>query len=332
MKNILVTGGCGFIGSHFLNKTVKKYSYYNFINIDSLYYVSNQNNILKSIKQKRNYTFIQGNIQNQELIEYVITKHQIDTVIHLAGQTNLQGNLSSPIQYVKDNILGTQVLLEAVKKNSRIKKFIYVSSDTISGETEKNYAIPNSSLSLTQTSTEMLVKSYYTNYQLPLILIRACVIYGPKYNTNSWISKFINLLLEQKKCNIKGSLYQMHPFLYLDDAINGLECILLRGKVGEVYGMVSDFEYSELEITRRLVDIIIPSFFKKKKELQHYIDFETSSDNVNVPHYPTSSKKLQELGWKQEIFIQEGLEKTVNFYCKKHNSKKNFLTMEITDF
>ena len=116
MKNILVTGGCGFIGSHFLNKTVKKYSYYNFINIDSLYYVSNQNNILKSVKQKRNYTFIQGNIQNQELIEYVITKHQIDTVIHLAGQTNLQGSLASPIQYVKDNILGTQVLLEAVKK------------------------------------------------------------------------------------------------------------------------------------------------------------------------------------------------------------------------
>ena len=287
MKNILVTGGCGFIGSHFLNKIVKKYSYYNFINIDSLYYVSNQNNILKSVKQKRNYTFIQGNIQNQELIEYVISKHQIDTVIHLAGQTNLQGTLSSPIQYVKDNILGTQVLLEAVRKNSRIKKFIYLSSDTISGEdnidteTNKIYGKPKSSLSITLTSTEMLVNSYYINYQLPVILVRTCLVYGPKNNTNSWVSKFINLLLEDKKCKIKGNGNQMHPFLYLDDVIKGIECILLRGKIGEVYGMVSDFEYSEVEIIKRLVELMNPSYIKKTKELHNYIEFENTDHFEN---------------------------------------------------
>ena len=336
MKNILITGGCGFIGSHFLNKNVKKYSYYNFINLDALYYTSNQNNILKSIRQKRNYTFIQGNIQNQELVEYILTHHQIDTIIHLAAQTHLQGALSSPTQYVKDNILGTQVLLEACRKYSRIKKFIYVSLDTIGNyscldsQKDTKYILPHTPESITQTSMEMLVSSYFQNYQLPVILVKACSIYGPKNNTNSWISKFINLLLEDKKCKIRGSGEKMYSFLYLDDVIKGLECILLRGKVGEVYGMVSDFEYSEIEIVRRLIQLIKPDVIHKTKDLYCYVDLEKGPDNQE--NYLVSNKKLEEIGWKQEIFIQEGLEKTVTFYRKKHESKKNIITMEITDF
>lgn len=338
MKNILITGGCGFIGSHFLNKNVKKYSYYNFINLDALYYTSNQNNILKSIKQKRNYTFIQGNIQNQELVEYILKHHQIDTIIHLAGQTHLQGVLSSPTQYVKDNILGTQVLLEACRKHSRIKKFIYLGTDMISclGDSEKSevYRELYQNISCNPrlvclASAEMLVSSYFITQELPVILIRMCSVYGAKPNTNSWISQHINLLLENKKCKIYGEGEQIYPFLHLDDVIQGLECILLRGKIGEVYGMVSDFEYSEMEITRRLIQLIKT---ENLEDFTKYVDFIKTKNKVN--YLPQTSHKLQEIGWKQEIFIQEGLEKTVSYYRKKHELKKDkiMLNMEITQF
>lgn len=338
MKNILITGGCGFIGSHFLNKNVKKYSYYNFINLDALYYNRNQNNILKSIKQKRNYTFIQGNIQNQELVEYILKHHQIDTIIHLAGQTHLQGVLSSPTQYVKDNILGTQVLLEACRKHSRIKKFIYLGTNMISclEESKKSEVFCDLYQNISRNprlvclaSAEMLVSSYFITQEFPVILIRMCSVYGAKPSTNSWISQHINLLLENKKCKIYGEGEQIYPFLHLDDVIQGLECILLRGKIGEVYSMVSEFEYSEMEITRRIIQLIKT---ENQEDFTKYVEFIKTNNNMD--YFPQTSHKLQEIGWKQEIFIQEGLEKTVSYYRKKHELKKNsmMLNMEITHF
>ena len=134
MKNILVTGGCGFIASNFLNYMVKKYSHYNFINIDAMYYCASKTNVLKSVRQKKNYTFVKGTIQNRELIDYILTKHQIDTIIHFAAQSHVDNSFSNPVQYTQDNIVGTHILLECVRKYGEIKKFIHVSTDEVYGE------------------------------------------------------------------------------------------------------------------------------------------------------------------------------------------------------
>ena len=169
MKNILVTGGCGFIASNFLNYMVKKYFQYNFVNLDALYYCASKTNILKSVRQKKNYSFIKGTIQNQELIDHILNKHEIDTIIHFAAQSHVDNSFSNPIQYTQDNIVGTHILLESVRKYGKIKKFIHVSTDEVYGESisqetdiksEKSKLNPTNPYAATKASAEMIVNSY----------------------------------------------------------------------------------------------------------------------------------------------------------------------------
>lgn len=134
-KNILVTGGCGFIGSNFLNYMIEKYPEINFVNIDSLYYCADINNITKKNRNKNNYKFIKGNIQNKEFVDYILKTNNINIIIHFAAQSHVDNSFSNPIQYTKDNILGTHNLLESVREYGKINKFIHVSTDEVYGET-----------------------------------------------------------------------------------------------------------------------------------------------------------------------------------------------------
>ena len=180
IKNILVTGGCGFIASNFLNYMIEKYPEINFVNIDALYYCANINNITKKNRNKNNYKFIKGNIQNKEFIDYILKTNNIDTIIHFAAQSHVDNSFSNPIQYTKDNILGTHNLLESVREYGKINKFIHVSTDEVYGETildsdiknENSILNPTNPYSATKASAEMLVNSYRYSYNLPIPLIK----------------------------------------------------------------------------------------------------------------------------------------------------------------
>ena len=325
MKNILVTGGCGFIASNFLNYMVKKYFNYNFFNLDSMYYCASKTNILKSVRNKKNYKFIKGNIINRELLDLLLQEHKIDTIIHFAAQSHVDNSFSNPVQYTQDNIVGTHILLEAVRHYGKIDKFIHVSTDEVYGESlcqetdiknEKSILNPTNPYAATKASAEMIVNSYVYSYNLPIIITRGNNVYGPRQYPEKLIPKFINLLLEGKKCTIHGSGNTERSFLYVDDVTKAFELILFKGKIGEIYNIGTNYEYSVMEIARRLITAIHKTDLTRPKEMEKYIEF-VEDRKYNDKRYNISFNKLLSLGWKQEVFIEEGLRKTMDYYQKK---------------
>ena len=226
-KNILVTGGCGFIASNFLNYMIQKYPNINFINIDALYYCADISNITKENRNKNNYKFIKGNIQNKEFIDYILKTNNIDTIIHFAAQSHVDNSFSNPIQYTKDNILGTHNLLESVREYGKINKFIHVSTDEVYGETildsdiknENSILNPTNPYSATKASAEMLVNSYRYSYNLPIIITRGNNVYGPRQYPEKLIPKFIKLLKENKPVTIHGDGSSLRAFIYIEDVV-----------------------------------------------------------------------------------------------------------------
>ena len=331
MKNILITGGCGFIASNFLNHMVKKYPHYNFINLDAMYYCASKINILKSVRQKKNYIFIKGTIQNRELVDYIFEKHQIDTVIHFAAQSHVDNSFSNPIQYTQDNIVGTHNLLESVRAYGLIKKFIHVSTDEVYGESvseetdiksEKSKLNPTNPYAATKASAEMLVNSYVYSYNLPVIITRGNNVYGPRQYPEKLIPKFINLLLHNKKCTIHGKGDTERSFLYVDDVVRAFECILFKGKIGEIYNIGTNFEYSVMEIAKRLIMNMYQTKLEIPGEITKYIEY-VEDRKYNDKRYNISFQKLLALGWKQEVFIAEGLLKTIEYYDKKNKTQED---------
>lgn len=330
MKNILVTGGCGFIASNFLNYMVKKYFQYSFVNLDALYYCASKTNILKSVRQKKNYSFIKGTIQNQELIDHILHIHEIDTIVHFAAQSHVDNSFSNPIQYTQDNIVGTHILLESVRKYGKIKKFIHVSTDEVYGESisqetdiksEKSKLNPTNPYAATKASAEMIVNSYVYSYQLPIIITRGNNVYGPRQYPEKLIPKFVNLLLENKKCTIHGDGLTERSFLYVDDVCKAFECILFKGKIGEIYNIGTNFEYSVMEIARRLIMVIHKTNLERPGEMEQYLEY-VEDRKYNDQRYNISFNKLLSLGWKQQVFIEEGLRRTIDYYQKKYETKQ----------
>ena len=314
MKNILITGGCGFIASNFINFFLKKYQNFRIVNIDALYYCANEENIIEEVRNSNNYHFIKGSITNSELVNLILKTYEIDTIIHFAAQSHVDNSFSNPLQYTNDNILGTHTLLECIRKYGKIIKFIHVSTDEVYGENEgdikneKSILNPTNPYSATKAAAEMLVNSYVYSYGLPAIITRGNNVYGPRQYPEKLIPKFILALKNNKKCTIHGKGKTERSFLYITDVINAFELILFNGEIGEIYNIGTDKEYSVLDITSNLVKII-----KDKDEIDNYIEF-VEDRKYNDKRYYISFNKLTKLGWKQEIFLEEGLKKTLEFY------------------
>lgn len=314
MKNILITGGCGFIASNFINFFLKKYQNFRIVNIDALYYCANEENIIEEVRNSNNYHFIKGSITNSELVNLILKTYEIDTIIHFAAQSHVDNSFSNPLQYTNDNILGTHTILECIRKYGKIIKFIHVSTDEVYGENEgdikneKSILNPTNPYSATKAAAEMLVNSYVYSYGLPAIITRGNNVYGPRQYPEKLIPKFILSLKNNKKCTIHGKGKTKRSFLYITDVINAFELILFNGEIGEIYNIGTDKEYSVLDITSNLVKII-----KDKDEIDNYIEF-VEDRKYNDKRYYISFDKLTKLGWKQEIFLEEGLKKTLEFY------------------
>jgi dTDP-glucose 4,6-dehydratase len=238
----------------------------------------------------------------------------------------VDNSFSNPVQYTQDNIVGTHILLECVRKYGDIKKFIHVSTDEVYGESmsvetdiksEKSKLNPTNPYAATKASAEMLVNSYVYSYNLPIIITRGNNVYGPRQYPEKLIPKFINLLLENKKCTIHGEGLTERSFLYVDDVVKAFECVLFKGKIGEIYNIGTGFEYSVMEIARRLITQIFETDLSRPNEMDRYIEY-VEDRKYNDKRYNISFNKLLALGWKQEVFIEDGLRKTIEYYRKKY--------------
>lgn len=326
-KNVLVTGGCGFIASNFINMVARKYKNINWINLDAMYYCADINNIDGEVQNFKNYHFIKGNTNSMDLVDHILKHYEIDAVINFAAQSHVCNSFGESLLYTKDNILGTHTLLECCRKYGieKIKKFIHVSTDEVYGESELNeeskheFSIlyPTNPYAATKAGAEMLVISYYKSFKLPIIITRGNNVYGPRQYPEKLIPKFIISLINNQKCTIHGSGNQLRSFLYVDDTVNAFDIILHLGKIGEIYNIGTCEEYSVIDVTKMLVSILKPN-----SNVNDWIEYIKDRDFNDLRYY-ISTNKLKELGWEHKINFNEGLQKTIQYYQDKYHKKLN---------
>ena len=310
MKHVLVTGGCGFIGSHFLNSMVPRYVDCHFINLDAMYYCASMENV--DVSSFSNYEFIKGNINDYHFLIYILQSKQIDTILHFAAQSHVDNSFLESFHYTEDNVKGTHTLLEAVKNTNRQIRFLHISTDEVYGEsdvdalyrkTERDMLCPTNPYAASKAAAEMYVNSYLHSFHLRAIIVRGNNVFGPRQYPEKLIPKFIELLKKNQKCTIHGNGSALRSFIYVDDFIRAIESILLYGRVGEIYNIGSDEgnEVSVLQVAQLLI--------RQIQHTEHYDSFlEYVEDRpFNDKRYFISNEKVKQLGWQQQVGFEEGI-------------------------
>lgn len=311
MKNFLITGALGFIGSNFVNYMSLKYSHARFIVLDKKDYCSSIENINKQCLH--NTEIIIGDIANKELVLYLLKKFEIDTVIHFAAQSHVDNSFFNSIDFTVNNVLGTHMLLEASRiyndETHKIEKFIHVSTDEVYGQVIDNEARIESSVldptnpyAASKAAAEFFVKSYYYSYKFPIIISRGNNVYGPNQYPEKVIAKFICKLIQNEKLTIQGNGLSLRNFIHVDDVNTAFETILLKGEIGQIYNISSDHknEYSIKDLAKMLIKLFHPDInVDDENELNNYITY-VEDRKFNDARYFISSDKLYKLGWKPE--------------------------------
>ena len=321
-KNIyFITGGAGFIGSHFINKFFNYYNDQDFIiiNYDALYYSGNENNINQKIRNDKRYKFIHGNLQTFDLLKYVFENNKITHIIHFAAQSHVQNSFDDSLQYTKDNVIGTHNLLEVCRLYCRsLIKFIHVSTDEVYGEskldineahkTELSLLCPTNPYAASKAAAEMLVNSYNHSFNLPIIITRGNNVYGPNQYPEKVIPKFIKQLKNNEKITIQGDGHCVRAFLHSEDTANAFIVILEKGIIGEIYNIGCDenMEYSILDIAK----ILIKKIKGIDNNFEDYIEY-IDDRPFNDKRYYISNNKVKELGWNIKKNFNEELNKLI---------------------
>jgi UDP-glucose 4,6-dehydratase len=308
-KHILITGGCGFIGSNFINYFHQKYPECMIVNYDKVDYCSNPEYISN---KDYNYVLVKSDLNNTHILMTTLKSYQIDTVIHFAAQSHVDNSFGNSIQFTIDNILGTHNLLECCRVYGNIKKFIHISTDEVYGEVDLNHEgcdersllNPTNPYAATKAGAEFLVRSYHYSYKLPIIITRGNNVYGPGQYPEKLIPKFITSLLKSEKCTIHGKGESRRNFIYVDDVSDAVETILFKGQIGHTYNIGTNNEYSVLEIFD-----ILRYKLDKSKDLKEFIEDRLFNDY----RYSINSESLRGLGWNEKISFEEGLEKTIDW-------------------
>ena len=338
--NLLVTGGCGFIGSNFINyyftpshvsneKSSNNNKFNKIINLDAMYYCADENNVNETIRNDSKYIFIKGNLCDSELMEKILKIHNITHVIHFAAQSHVQNSFEDSIKFTYDNILGTHTLLESCRKYKKIHKFIHVSTDEVYGEsmntieethkTEHSILCPTNPYAATKAGAELIAQSYQHSYKMPIIITRGNNVYGKNQYPEKLIPKFIKLLKENQKVTIQGNGSSVRAFLHAYDTAKAFDVILEKGVIGEIYNIGCDekMEYSVIDIAKLLIRMI-----HKTDDYKSWIEY-VEDRPYNDMRYYISNKKLKDLGWNIEIDLITGLTDLITPSGKKNEQKYN---------
>lgn len=317
--HLLVTGGCGFIGSNFINRICRTYTPY-IVNIDAMYYCANILNIDEKIRNNQRFHHVEGNICSQDLLDTVLSQHQITHVVHFAAQSHVQNSFSDSIRFTHDNVMGTHTLLEACRKYGKIERFIHVSTDEVYGEslfdvdekhkTEQSVLCPTNPYAATKASAELIAQSYRHTYKLPIIITRGNNVYGPNQYPEKLIPLFIKLLKENKKVTIQGDGSCLRSFLHVDDTADAFILLLKRGEDGKIYNIGCDenMEYSVIDIAKILIRMI-----KCTENYDEWIEY-IEDRPYNDKRYYISNNLLKDIGWTINIELMSGLKDLIDRY------------------
>ena len=311
MKTLLVTGGCGFIGSNFVRQQIQTYPDIAIVNVDKLTYAGNLEN-LADIENDPRYRFEKGDICDRDFIDRVLTSSPIDAVINFAAESHVDRSILDSGPFIQTNIVGTQVLLDASRK-ANISRYLQVSTDEVYGAlgadgyfTEDTPLAPNSPYSASKTAADLLVRSYFHTYGFPAVTTRCSNNYGPYQFPEKLIPLFISNALKDEALPVYGKGNNVRDWIHVLDHCRGIDAALRNGEPGEVYNFGGNSELQNLELTFRLLDALDkPRTLIRHVEDRAGHDFRYAIDTTRVEH---------ELGWKPQMDFETGLRSTIDWY------------------
>ncbi|WKV08532.1 dTDP-glucose 4,6-dehydratase [Thermoanaerobacterium sp. CMT5567-10] len=325
---VLVTGGAGFIGSNFIKYMLKEHKDYKVINLDKLTYAGNLEN-LKDVENNSNYVFIKGDITDRDIVEKIFSDG-IDYVVNFAAESHVDRSIEDPGIFLKTNVLGTQVLLDAAKKYG-VKKYLQVSTDEVYGSlgetgyfTEQTSLSPNSPYSASKASADLLVRAYHHTFGIPVNITRCSNNYGPYQFPEKLIPLMIINALHGKELPVYGDGLNVRDWLYVEDHCRAIDLVLHKGKIGEVYNIGGNNEKANIEIVR-----LILKELDKPESLIKYVKDRPGHDR----RYAIDSSKIQnELGWKPTYNFDEGMKKTIRWYLDNEEWWEKIISGEYKDY
>ena len=315
---LLVTGGCGFIGSNFVNYYFTQNKDVTIVNLDAMYYCASETNVAEDVRKSDRYHLVKGNLCSYDLIANILNIYQIDTIIHFAAQSHVQNSFEDALQYTHDNVQGTHTLLEASRKYGKINRFIHISTDEVYGESmlneneekknENSILCPTNPYAATKAAAELIAKSYYHSFKMPIIITRGNNVYGPNQYPEKLIPRFIQQLKLDEKVTIQGDGSNVRAFLHVNDVCSALQLVLEKGEIGEIYNVGSDdhHEYTVLQIAHILIE--------KIKGTNTYNDWITYIEDrpFNDKRYYISNEKVKQLGWTIDVDFNKGIDELTN--------------------
>lgn len=343
MKTILVTGGAGFIGSNFVKLMLEKYPEYKIINIDTLTYAGNLEN-LKDIDGNPNYEFIKVDIRDREKIEEIFENNDITSVVNFAAESHVDRSIEEPEVFLTTNIIGTQVLLDTAKKYWKVNpkdkyckeykpgvKFLQVSTDEVYGElgetgmfVETMPLMPNSPYSASKASADMIVRAYNETFGMPVNITRCSNNYGPYQFPEKLIPLMINNCLKEKDLPVYGDGMQVRDWLHVSDHCSAIDTVLHKGKDGEVYNIGGNNEKANIEIVKLIIGTL-----GKSEELIKYVKDRPGHDR----RYAIDNTKITtELGWEPAYTFEQGMKETIQWYLENSKWIENIISGDYANY
>ncbi|MDA9323409.1 dTDP-glucose 4,6-dehydratase [Flavobacteriaceae bacterium] len=323
-RNILITGGAGFIGSHLVKLLVNKYPDYNIINMDVLTYAGNLEN-LKDIEHKENYSFVKCDICDFKKVKQVFVDYKIDSVIHLAAESHVDRSIEDPFSFAQTNVMGTLSLLQVAKAywngNLTDKLFYHVSTDEVYGSlgkegffTETTKYDPHSPYSASKASSDHFVRAFHDTYGLPVVISNCSNNYGSYQFPEKLIPLFINNIVNNNPLPVYGKGENVRDWLFVNDHARAIDVVFHKGKLGDTYNIGGFNEWKNIDLIKLMIKTVDRMLAREEGSSEKLITYVTDRAGHDLRYAIDSSKLKNELGWEPSLQFEEGIEKTVKWY------------------
>jgi dTDP-glucose 4,6-dehydratase len=324
MANILITGGAGFIGSHLTRLFVHKYPHYHIVNLDKLTYAGNLEN-LKDIEASPNYTFVKGDICDEQLLQSLFEQYQFTGILHCAAESHVDRSITDPLSFVRTNVIGTVTLLQVAKEfwknNMEGKLFYHISTDEVYGSlgetgffVEETAYDPRSPYSASKASSDHFVRAYHHTYKLPIKISNCSNNYGPFHFPEKLIPLCIHNIINNKPLPIYGKGENVRDWLFVEDHVSAIDTIFHNGKIGETYNIGGHNEWTNIALVKELCKQMDAKLNREPGTNEKLLTYVTDRAGHDLRYAIDATKLKEELGWMPSLQFEEGLSKTIDWY------------------